>query len=79
LKIVTVTASTGNPPALEIRFNAVANRTYTLQTRADSPAGIWENLQPIPAPAQTGVVTVIVPAAAGSNVRFYRIVTPAQP
>jgi hypothetical protein len=64
LKIVALTATT---------------RNYTLQSRADSPVGVWENLQQIPAPTQAGVVTVTVPAASGSDARWYRVVTPAQP
>jgi hypothetical protein len=79
LKIVALTATTGNPPSLEIQFNAVSTRNYTLQSRADSPVGVWENLQQIPAPTQAGVVTVTVPAATGSDARWYRVVTPAQP
>lgn len=79
LKFVAVASSTGNPPMLGIQFNAVATRAYTLQSRTDSLTGVWENLQQIPAPAESGVVTLSVPATAGSDASWYRIVTPPQP
>ncbi len=79
LRIEAVAVSAGNPAVLEIRFSAVAGRTYTLQTRADTLAGSWENLLQAPTPTETGPVILAVPAATGSGARWYRIVTPAQP
>lgn len=79
LKIVVAKAHSDTPPTLEIQFNAVPTRAYTLQSRADSPAGVWENLQQVPAPTETGIVTLRVPFPSGPELRFYRILTPAQP
>ncbi len=79
LKIVAVASFAGSPPTLELQFNAVATRAYTLQSRVDSPTGVWESLQQIPAPPQNGVVNVSVPTPTDAGGRWYRIVTPPQP
>ncbi|MCO5051795.1 MAG: lamin tail domain-containing protein [Verrucomicrobiae bacterium] len=79
LKIVAVTTTASNPPTVQIEFNAVSSRAYALQSCADAPNGVWENLMLIPAPAQSGVVIVSAPLSTNQFSRYFRIVTPPEP
>jgi hypothetical protein len=79
LKIVRIEALPGNPPGLEIRFNAVAGRTYSLQSRSVDPAGAWQNILQIPTQSETGILELSMPSLLDTAPRFYRVVTPQQP
>jgi hypothetical protein len=78
LQIVDLSLSPDDPHTLQIQFDAVAGRSYSLQARPVSPAGPWLNLTRIPTRTETGVVSLSVPVLADSVSRFYRIVTPQQ-
>jgi hypothetical protein len=79
LKIVQIEALPGNPPGLEIRFNAVAGRSYSLQSRSVSPTGAWLNILQIPTQSDTGILELSLPSLLNTAPRFYRVVTPQQP
>ncbi len=64
---------------VQIRFTAQPGRTYTVQYRDDLPAGIWQRLADIPAPATATPTIVPDPTAAAAPHRYYRIVTPQMP
>jgi hypothetical protein len=56
-----------------LTFNAVANRTYTVEYRDTLSPGVWQLLQNVPAgPARE----VQLNDAAGGSTRFYRLRTP---
>ena len=79
LKIESASASSGVPSKVSIRFNAVADRTYTVQYRISLGSGSWLKLTDVPPPLTSGMLDVTVPAATNSNERYYRIVVPWQP
>jgi hypothetical protein len=57
-----------------LRFDAVSNKSYTLQHQPTPDAGSWSNLQSISAvPSNRTVVVTNVP---GVNTRFYRVTLP---
>ena len=60
-----------------LKFIAVSNRTYTVQTCATLTPGSWQPLATVPASPTTGTATVSHTNSEAS--RFYRLVTPASP
>ncbi len=79
LKIVGIDPLPANPTTLEIRFEAVAGRAYSMQSRPSAPGSPWVTLNNISAQSSTGITTVVIPNAIDATPRFYRIVTPQQP
>ena len=73
LRITRFTA--GNPTTLE--FDAVSNKTYTVQHTDRLPGGSWSKLLDVIARATNRIETA-TDSSAGTN-RFYRVVTPRQP
>ncbi len=73
LRITRFTA--GNPTTLE--FDAVSNKTYTVQHTDRLPGGSWSKLLDVIARATNRIETA-TDSGAGTN-RFYRVVTPRQP
>jgi hypothetical protein len=73
LRITRLTA--GNPATLE--FEAVSNKTYTVQHTDRLPDGLWSKLADVVARA-TNRTESAIDAGAGTN-RYYRLVTPRQP
>lgn len=63
---------------VELRFRARAGRTYTVQYADRLDPLAWRRLSEVGAPASDQTMTVRDPAT-GPGVRFYRLVTPAQP
>ncbi|HOP97341.1 MAG TPA: lamin tail domain-containing protein [Verrucomicrobiota bacterium] len=63
---------------VELRFNAVSNRTYAIQVRPESagPAG-WQTWQSISA-ASTNRLLRFTNTVSGTSPRFYRLVIPAE-
>lgn len=64
----------------ELRFNAVAGRTYSIlfSPSLDLPVA-WQRLVNVPAQGADGPVTVPDAASGTGGQRFYRIITPALP
>jgi len=79
LKIESTTTGSGTPQTISIRFNAVADRTYTVQYRNSLAAASWLKLTNVPPPLVSGMMDVAVPSATNYNARYYRVVTPCQP
>ncbi|PYK02366.1 MAG: hypothetical protein DME23_01735 [Verrucomicrobia bacterium] len=79
LKIESATTGSGTPQTISIRFNAVADRTYTVQYRNSLAAASWLKLTNVPPPLVSGMMDVAVPSATNSNARYFRVVTPWQP
>lgn len=63
---------------VEVRFQAAARRTYTIQYREGWDVGQWTNLSTVAAEPAPRIVEVI-DAAPTAQARYYRIVTPAVP
>lgn len=66
---------TGGPATLQ--FNAVSNRTYSIQFKSALDAASWQKLTDVVARATNRLETVVDPQVAPG--RFYRLATPAQP
>ncbi len=60
--------------AARLRFDAVSNKSYTLQHQPTPDAGAWTNLQSISAAPSNR--TVVVTNAPVANTRFYRVILP---
>jgi hypothetical protein len=61
-----------------LRFNAIANRSYSVLYKNSLSEATWMKLADVPAPGANQVQTVADTLEPGS-VRFYQLVTPAQP
>ena len=79
LQIVSIQVRPGDTDTVEIQFDAVAGRSYTLQSRVVSTAGPWANLMHIPTRTETGITVLPVSTPPDFVARFYRIVTPQEP
>ena len=64
------------PTGVVLNFLAVSNRSYSVLHNSGL-AGGWLNLQDVSSQSQDRLVTIT--NRAGDEVRFYRVVTPAQP
>ena len=75
-----VLSATKNVAVTELRFNAVAGKSYTIlfSPALNTPIA-WQRLMDVP--AQGASQTIMVPdgSVASGSQRFYRIVTPAVP
>ena len=74
LKVNSITFDEG---VIVLKFVAISNRTYTVQTRDTLSTGGWQPLATIPASPATFTATVTHTNSDAS--RFYRLVTPATP
>jgi len=75
LRLLSVTRA-GN--GMDIRFEAVAGKTYTIRYRNTLASGAWQKLADVPAQGATQIVTVHDPAGAITT-RFYQLATPILP
>jgi hypothetical protein len=72
--------ATLNGGTTELRFTAVAGKTYTLLYSSTLPdTGTWQRFADVPAQLATQVVMVPDTSPGTGTQRFYRIVTPAIP
>lgn len=62
----------------DLRFEAIAGRTYSILYRDSLTSGLWQKLADVPAPGATQILTIHDPASATSN-RFYQLATPGFP
>ena len=65
--------------SVDLRFPAVANRTYSVQYRDSLSSGNWQSLADVPADSADRVFTFTDFLPPGLNSRFYRVVTPSTP
>ncbi len=73
-------AATLNGSATELRFTAVAGKTYTLLYSATLPGtGTWQRFVDVPAQGATQILVIPDGSVSDGAQRFYRIVTPAIP
>jgi Lamin Tail Domain/Bacterial TSP3 repeat len=75
LKLTDVSLTTDG---LALRFQSVANHTYSVVFTQDLRNPNWRKLADMPAASADCLQTIIDPAPPGAT-RFYRLVTPAQP
>ncbi len=67
-----------NGSGTDIRFEAVAGKTYSVLYRDTLASGSWQKLADVPAQAPTQIVTVHDPSGPNTS-RFYQLVTPMLP
>jgi hypothetical protein len=75
LEIAAIEMLAGN--GVELRFEAVAGRSYSVLHRDSLDAGPWNRLGDVEPVATTQMVVVEDPDNPGAAVRYYRLVTPA--
>lgn len=63
---------------MTLSFLAVSNRTYSILGATNLFSSPWEKILDVPALAETGVIT-LTNLPGSDPIRFYRLVTPAQP
>jgi hypothetical protein len=73
-----VQSATPGDTGTEIRFEAVAGRSYSILCATNLAVGSWLRLPDVPPQTTTHIFTVHDPAGATGS-RFYRVVTPALP
>lgn len=72
--------ATMNGTTTELRFNAVAGKTYTILYSDSLPGNLsWQRLVDVPTQVSTQIIMVPDPSPGTGTQRFYRIVTPAIP
>jgi hypothetical protein len=74
LKVTSMSYDNG---VVVLKFAAISNRTYAVQTRATLSTGSWQPLATVPASPTTYTVTVTHTNSGVS--RFYRLTIPASP
>ncbi|HWH71220.1 MAG TPA: lamin tail domain-containing protein, partial [Candidatus Sulfotelmatobacter sp.] len=62
-----------------LRFNAVSNRSYTVQNQAGVAASGWSNVASFAAQATNATVVLTNSVSRGGGSSFYRLVTPRLP
>lgn len=70
-----VTPSRTNAPTLQ--FNAVSNKSYTVQHRPDPASGAWSRYADVPALSSNALIEV--PAVLTNDSDFFRVTTPQLP
>jgi len=74
-----LTPGTNDGTSFTLEFPAAAGNSYSVQYRdAFDPAHPWTKLLDVPAPVSTGPVW-LADSNSASAMRFYRVVTPAEP
>lgn len=76
--LALASASLAASGGTDLRFEAVAGRSYTILHTDTLSGGSWQRLMNIPPRAATEVLSVHDPEPVTTN-RFYRLVTPALP
>jgi hypothetical protein len=67
-----------SPTEILLRFNAVPDRSYSVQYRDALATAPWQRLVDVPA-SVTPAVMEVPDTPFPDRIRFYRLVTPAQP
>ncbi|HXJ60397.1 MAG TPA: lamin tail domain-containing protein [Verrucomicrobiae bacterium] len=61
---------------LQLSFDAMSNKTYTVQAQARLGIGLWEGVFEVPMMPTNRLVTFVTPIGAGA---YYRVITPGVP
>lgn len=76
LRFISVEATASG---VKLRFETMANRTYTVEYRSALSAGSWQKLVDVAAGPVSHTNESNDPSAMGGTARYYRLVTPATP
>ena len=76
--MLALISATPNHGGTDLRFEAVAGRSYTILETTSLSSGTWHRLTDLAPLDTTGLVTIHDPNPPTTN-RFYRLVTPALP
>jgi hypothetical protein len=74
-----VDSITSDTSGIELRFRAVAGKTYTVQYRNPADTNPWQRLVDVPAQSATGELLIIDERPEANASRLYRLVTPETP
>ena len=79
LKVENIEAAGVAETQVQIEFNAVSNRTYSVLFRQDLANGSWSKVSDVVATSTNRLVRVLDTRPVQSSPRFYRLVTPKNP
>lgn len=79
LKVESIGASASGNLAVQLEFNAVSNRTYTVQYSTSTDGGSWAPVSDIAAASTNRSVRVMDYRPIGAPPRYYRLVSPRNP
>jgi hypothetical protein len=77
LRVESLTREGTNACAL--RFRAVSNLTYTVESRSNPANGIWHRMGDVPAASTNRLVEMLLPTEEGMSSQIFRLVCPRQP
>jgi hypothetical protein len=79
LKVETIGSTSSTNLQVQIEFNAVSNRTYTVLSSQTASGGVWSRVADVVAAGSNRTVRVFDQKPAGATARFYRLTTPKHP
>jgi hypothetical protein len=79
LKVEPLTTLASSNLLVRIEFNAVSNRTYTIESSPSVAPPMWSRVSDIVAAATNRAVILLHPQPAQTPMRTYRLVTPKAP
>ena len=79
LKVESISAISATEMRVQIEFNAVSNRTYSVLFREDMAGGSWSKVSDVVATTTNRLVRVLDSRPAKVPPGFYRLATPKNP
>ncbi len=79
LKLEALPADGAAPGVVTVRFDAISNRSYTVEANEGLVLGLWTNLAQYPAVPSNRLISVTNTLPAGAGNRFLRVRTPGAP
>lgn len=76
LRVAGIESTLSTGLRVQIEFNAVSNRTYSVLSSEEASGGIWSRVGDVVAATTNRVVQVLDQRPNGAPPRFYRLVTP---
>jgi hypothetical protein len=61
-----------------LRFEAVGDKSYTIQARDEADSGPWERVLDLSPQGTTKPLDILDPLNAAKPYKFYRIITPTE-
>jgi hypothetical protein len=79
LKVENFSMSGASTQQVNLEFNALSNRTYTILSRGTPVGGVWTRVADVVADSSNRVIEITDPRPTNGPPRFYRVVTPRAP
>jgi hypothetical protein len=79
LRLEAALSVAGGKSVVTLHFNAIADKTYTVQYRTEVSGGAWTSLSNVPSQPANRTIEIVEALSSGAARRFYRLITPAVP